>query len=189
MQRKPALVGAHVQRSAVRVRRSGGIVQALVEKGSRLLPGRHVVVQRKPIQMKDRAALRRRARCYEERLRGRGPQLLELPHARVGALPHRHRLTVASRRRKHLREHRPDIVARRCLREQLHQKQRAILIRDDPRDTVRLAEEQSAAVAVRRCWRKQRAQRQRRADALAQQRKVSGSRETGLAGDQARRDR
>ncbi len=63
VQCKTALIGADIEGLATGVARRGGVVQALVEKRSRLLPGVGVVVKGQPVQVKDGRQLGESARA------------------------------------------------------------------------------------------------------------------------------
>src|SRR6185312_5463141 len=54
VQRKASLIGADVERGAVRVVGGGGVVEALVEEGSGLLAGGGIVVEAQAIDGEDR---------------------------------------------------------------------------------------------------------------------------------------
>ena len=58
VQRETTLISADVQRLTMGIAGCGGIVQALVEKGSRLLPGVGVIVKGQPVQVEDGPQLR-----------------------------------------------------------------------------------------------------------------------------------
>ena len=80
VQGKTALIGADIEGLATSVARRGGVVQALVEKSSGLLPGVGVVVESQPVDVKDGGQLGNGLGGVQRRL-GRLAELLQFANA------------------------------------------------------------------------------------------------------------
>jgi hypothetical protein len=90
VQCEAALVSANIESLATGIARCRGIVQALVKKGARLLPGIGVVVKSQPIQVKNGRQLGNGLGGIERFLR-RFAQLLQFADAGIGPLDDRDR--------------------------------------------------------------------------------------------------
>ena len=144
MQRKSALVCAYVEGFSVRIFCRGRVVLPLVEKRAGFLPGSGIVVEAQPVEMeicaRERLSLRVKRRAIERHI-----ELLQLADARVGAFKDRRRV---ERLAQDLGDYDADSLVIQSPGEQLHDDELAVLIDDDPRQGIGLAENQPAGVGI-----------------------------------------
>ena len=130
----------------MRIARGRRIVQSLVKEGPGLLPAVHVVVEAETVQRKD--CLQNRLPVLQKQRRfGRYGQAFQLADARVGPFHDRAYTVYGQLRRQHLAQ----VVLCGCLRQQLHNHKVVIAVRDDARQAVRFAEDESQRVRLAGC--------------------------------------
>jgi len=144
VQGKTALIRADIEGLAMGVARRSGIVEALVEKGSRLLPGVGVVVKSQPVDVKDGGQLGNGLGGIERRL-GWLAELLQFPDAGIRPLHDRDWLQF---RLEDIDDGRAHLVPIECLGEDLEKDEVPVAIDDQAGELIGFTEHQAAGIGA-----------------------------------------